>query len=74
MPLFGHAKILHALVGMGSAALAAAVPYPGKSNTNFPQGTMKYFTHTRTHRERERERERQRQRQRQTDRYREKKT
>ena len=29
-PLFGHRKILHTLVGTGSAALAAAVPYPGK--------------------------------------------
>ena len=29
--LFGHTKILHTLIGMGSAALAAAVPYPGKA-------------------------------------------
>ena len=29
IPLFGHTKILHTLRGMGSAALAAAVPYPG---------------------------------------------
>ena len=28
--LFGHLKILDMLIGMGSAALAAAVPYPGK--------------------------------------------
>ena len=28
-PLFGHTEILHTLIGMGSAALAAAVPYPG---------------------------------------------
>ena len=28
--LFGHAKILHTLIGMGSAALVAAVLYPGK--------------------------------------------
>ena len=27
VPLFGHTKILHTLLGMGSAALAAAVPY-----------------------------------------------
>ena len=30
-PLFGHTKIQHTLIGMGSAALAAAVPYPGKA-------------------------------------------
>ena len=29
-PLFGHTEILHNLTGMGSAALAAALPYPGK--------------------------------------------
>ena len=39
-PLFGHTKmlhslILHTLIGMGSTALAAAVPYPGKATT-FP--------------------------------------
>ena len=31
MPLFGHPKILQALIGVGSAALAAAVPCPGKA-------------------------------------------
>ena len=31
LPLFGSMKILHTLIGMGSAALAAAVPYPGKA-------------------------------------------
>ena len=30
-PLFGHMKILHAMIGMGSAALVAAVLYPGKA-------------------------------------------
>ena len=30
IPLFGHMKILHTLIGMGSAALAAVVPYPSK--------------------------------------------
>ena len=30
MPLFGHTKIPHTLIGMGSTALVAAVPYPGK--------------------------------------------
>ena len=31
--MFRHTKILHTLVGrnVGSAALAAAVPYPGKA-------------------------------------------
>ena len=29
-PLFGHMEILHTPTGMGSAALVAAVPYPGK--------------------------------------------
>ena len=29
---FGHKEILHTLIGMGSAALAAAVPYPGDPN------------------------------------------
>ena len=29
IPLFGHTKRLHQLVGMGSTALAAAVPCPG---------------------------------------------
>ena len=29
--LFGHTKILHSLVGMGSAAFVAAVPYPSKA-------------------------------------------
>ena len=31
IPLFGHMKILHTLTGMGSAALVAAVPCPGKA-------------------------------------------
>ena len=30
-PVSGHTKVLHTLIGMGSAALAAAVPYPGKA-------------------------------------------
>ena len=29
-PLFGHTQILQTLIGMGSTALAAAVPYLGK--------------------------------------------
>ena len=31
IPLSGHTKIPHTLIGMGSAALVAAVPYPGKA-------------------------------------------
>ena len=31
LPLSGHTKILHILIGMSSAALAAAVPYPGNA-------------------------------------------
>ena len=31
IPLFGHIQILHTLIGMGSAVLVAAVPYPGKA-------------------------------------------
>ena len=31
MPLFGHNEILQTLIRMGSAALVAAVPYPGKA-------------------------------------------
>ena len=29
--MFGHTKILRTLIGMGSAALLAAVPDPGKA-------------------------------------------
>ena len=36
--MFGNTKIPHALLGMGSAALAAAVDLPRKGNPNFPQG------------------------------------
>ena len=36
VPLFGHTKILHTMVGMGSATLAAAVLYSGfKAPPNF---------------------------------------
>ena len=46
-PLFGHTKmlhslILHKLIGMGSTALAAAVPCPGKATT-FP-ASVAYLT------------------------------
>ena len=33
--MFGHTKTLHTLVGKGSAALAAVVPYAGKRH-EFP--------------------------------------
>ena len=36
--LFGYTNILHSLMGMGSAALAAAVLYPGKATRIFMQG------------------------------------
>ena len=29
LPLFGHTKILHILIGKGSVDLATVVPYPG---------------------------------------------
>ena len=38
--LFGHTTILHAPIGMGSAAHAAAVDMPKKGKPNFPQGTI----------------------------------
>ena len=40
IPLFGHTKILHTPIGMGSAALAAAVPYPGKTSRIFRKGQI----------------------------------
>ena len=37
-----YTKTLHTLIGMGSAALAAALLHPGKATrTIFPQGTKK---------------------------------
>ena len=38
LPLFGHRKILHTLIGMGSAALAAAVPYMGQVTQSSHKG------------------------------------
>ena len=38
--LFEHAKILHTSIGMGSAALAAAVPYPGKATRISSKGQI----------------------------------
>ena len=41
MPLFPHIKILHPLTGVGSAALAAALPYPGMAIWISPKGQWK---------------------------------
>ena len=43
IPLFGHRKVLHTLIGMGSASLAAAVPYSKRrlQFPNFPRRTVK---------------------------------
>ena len=38
VPLFGHTKILHTLIGVGSTALAAVVPYLGKVTQIFHKG------------------------------------
>ena len=38
IPVFGHMKTLHTLTGMGSAALVAAVPCPGKVTQTFHRG------------------------------------
>ena len=43
IPLFGYTKTLHTRVGMGSAALSAAVALPMYSDPNFQPGTMKYI-------------------------------
>ena len=40
IPLFGHTKIPHTLTGVGSAALAVALPRNG--GLNFPKGTKTY--------------------------------
>ena len=40
--IYIYTKILHTLIGMGSAALLATVPYR-VNDTNFPQGAMKYL-------------------------------
>ena len=41
IPLSGHRKMQHTLVGMGSAALAAAVPCPGKATRISRKGQKK---------------------------------
>ena len=38
MPLSGHTKTLHTLIGMGSAAPAAATLLPKYNDQNIPQG------------------------------------
>ena len=46
VPLFGHTNFLRTLIGMGSAALTAAVPYPGKVTRISHKGqrnTIKYI-------------------------------
>ena len=43
IPLCGHREIPHTLIGVGSAALAAAVPYTGKA-TEFPGRKVLNFT------------------------------
>ena len=40
--LFGHTEIPHTLIEMGSAALAAAVPYSGEATRISRKGTMKH--------------------------------
>ena len=42
IPLFGHTKILHQLVGMGSTAPAAAVPYPGMATVQVPVHSLSH--------------------------------
>ena len=37
-----YKDILYTLIGIGSAALAPAVPYSGNATPNFQQGTKKY--------------------------------
>ena len=44
--------MLHTVIGLGSAALVAAVPFlPRYGDPNFPRGTMKYQQHH-THKKR----------------------
>ena len=38
IPFFGHTKILHMLVSMGSTALAAAVVLPRYGGQNYARG------------------------------------
>ena len=42
IPLFGHTEILHQLVGMGSTAPAAAVPYPGMATVQVPVHSLSH--------------------------------
>ena len=43
IPFFGHRKILHMLVSIGSTALAAAVVLPTYGGLNYARGLMKYW-------------------------------
>ena len=42
IPLFGHRKIQHTFIGIGSAAFAAAVALPRYGKPNYPQ-EIKFF-------------------------------
>ena len=42
IPFFGHTKMLHVLVSMGSTALMAAVVLPRYGGLNYVHGLMKY--------------------------------
>ena len=63
MPLFGHQKILHTLTGMGSAALAAAVPCLGKATKREGGGVEDRQTETERQVQRDKYREEQEQEQ-----------
>ena len=43
IPFFGHTKILHMLVSMGSTALAAAVVLPKYGGLNYARGINEVF-------------------------------
>ena len=49
--IVGHTKILHIPTEMGSAALAAVVPYPGKATRVSRKGTMEYLTNKQTNKQ-----------------------
>ena len=42
-PFFGHTKILHMLVSMGSTALVAAVVLPRYDSLNYAHGIKEVF-------------------------------
>ena len=49
IPWFGHRKLLHTLIGMGSAVLAAAVPVPRVGDPNFLHGINAVFNPFKMH-------------------------